>query len=446
MPVTSISEQQQLIPLQQHQKSIQKNSFAQLLNKQKEIGLPTENPVVQKKVNNLIEVGLISEDTPTVSHILKNNESFKDEYWNIIYSDINKNKQYTNMLPGTKVSIDRQTNELVWSKFTTTDTNHAIATSQAPPFEKSALLPSTPPPIKNEEQITVGVISKENSTVSHLLENNKNIPGNFWNIIYDPVNQEKPFTALTPGTKVDLNTSTNELIFNNGNIKAYTKVQAFKAPTYPTFETHYSQTNAETSFSEKLADSIKPLIGKPYNEIDCYGLVVRGLIKQGVNYQGKGGLRQSLETAAKFKGLPGNAFLTGEGLVKNTGTTLHSKTYLSITNSEKQSDEIFSEIENNLETGLILSFSTPSRGHTGVVAKRDNLWTYINSGLMDNSVNQATKVSRKVGEEKLQAEIKNWCKLAQNRNEPLTVTIGRLDEEKLKRFSKIDRGVDLSKL
>jgi hypothetical protein len=78
-----------------------------------------------------------------------------------------------------------------------------------------------------------------------------------------------------------------------------------------------------------------------------------------------------------------------------------------------------------LQKGLILSFSTPTRGHTGVVSRQGDEWTYINSGLIDNQVTSG-RISERVGEEHLKAEIKNWLTLAEDRNESITVTLGQV--------------------
>jgi hypothetical protein len=83
-----------------------------------------------------------------------------------------------------------------------------------------------------------------------------------------------------------------------------------------------------------------------------------------------------------------------------------------------------------LSEGLILSFSTPTRGHTGIVSRQGEDWTYINSGLIDNQVSPG-RVSERVGEEFLKKEIKNWFVLAADRKEPLTVTLGHLDKDQL---------------
>jgi len=91
---------------------------------------------------------------------------------------------------------------------------------------------------------------------------------------------------------------------------------------------------------------------------------------------------------------------------------------------------VYQEVKPFLHEGMILSFSTPSRGHTGIVSQREQNWTYINSGHMDNRIEGRT--SRGVGEEFLSAEIRNWFRLAANRKEPLQITIGRLDEDKLR--------------
>lgn len=179
-----------------------------------------------------------------------------------------------------------------------------------------------------------------------------------------------------------------------------------------------------------LDDAVRPFIGTSYRNIDCYGLIVRGLINQGVRYYGRGGLRERLENLALHEGLPDNAYQNGEGLVEKAGTIIFSNSVLSIVNIQQEADRIYSTITPYLRKGIILSFSTTSRGHTGIISRWEDHWTYINSGLIDNQITTG-EVSERVGEEFLKAEIENWVNLASSRNEPLTVTLGKIDETKL---------------
>ena len=194
-----------------------------------------------------------------------------------------------------------------------------------------------------------------------------------------------------------------------------------------------------------LADAVRPFIGTSYTEIDCYGLIVRGLMNQGVQYHGHGGLREKLENLALLDGLPNNAYLTGEGLVEKAGTKIFSNSIRRISNTREESDKIYSEIIPYLREGLILSFSTTTRGHTGIISKRDDDWTYINSGVIDNQIFSG-EVSERVGEEFLKAEITNWIVLASSRKEPLTVTLGQIDENQLQDSDRLNKQFKLTAL
>jgi hypothetical protein len=182
-----------------------------------------------------------------------------------------------------------------------------------------------------------------------------------------------------------------------------------------------------------LAHAVRPFIGKSYNEINCYGLIVRGLMNQGVRYHGQGGLREKLENQAERAGLPNNAYLNGEGLIEKGGRKIFSKSMYRIFNTRQKTDEVYSEIAPYLKEGLVLSFSTTTRGHTGIVSKQEDVWTYINSGVINNPIYPG-RVSERVGEEFLQAEIENWFVIAASRKEPLTVTLGQLDVNRLRDF------------
>jgi hypothetical protein len=52
---------------------------------------------------------------------------------------------------------------------------------------------------------------------------------------------------------------------------------------------------------------------------------------------------------------------------------------------------------------------------------------------MDNNV-EAPRETKSVGEEYLMGEIKNWLALAAERDESLVITLGQLQEEKLRNF------------
>ncbi|MBI4699350.1 MAG: hypothetical protein HY758_10740, partial [Nitrospirae bacterium] len=144
-----------------------------------------------------------------------------------------------------------------------------------------------------------------------------------------------------------------------------------------------------------------------------------------------GGLREKLEALAVRDGLPHNTYFSGEGLVEKAGIKVYSKSIPGISNAREKADEIYSEIMPYLREGQILSFSTSTRGHTGVVSRKGDLWTYINSGVIDHEISPG-RVSKRVGEEFLKAEINNWCALAAGRNEPLMVTIGHVNGNKLR--------------
>ncbi len=180
-----------------------------------------------------------------------------------------------------------------------------------------------------------------------------------------------------------------------------------------------------------LDDAVRPFIGTSYRQIDCYGLIVRGLTNQGVQYHGYGGLKEYLENLAVSSGRPLNAYLTGEGLVEAVGTQVFSKSLQSVSNPRESADEVYAEITPHLQEGLILSFSTPTRGHTGIVSRQEADWTYINSGLIDNQIFPG-KVSKRVGEEFLKSEIVNWLAMAARRMESLVITLGRIDGRSLR--------------
>ncbi|NOQ67028.1 MAG: hypothetical protein GQ556_07420 [Desulfobacterales bacterium] len=423
MPVSEIGDSNGSVIVASVRQKESQTSFADILNKAAtaENKRPSGSGGIEKPdqpkpgETSFVELGRISKETPTVSHILKNHPELSEKCWNIINTPENKGKQYRRMTEGTVVALKKDSNELVWGRELSalTDKNSFNSTGSSTVAAQDIGQSNE----SADSSIVIGTISKANPTVSHLFQSNPDFDNRFWNIINSPVNISKEYESLRPGTQVSLNPKTMEISFGKSS----------KSPG----STYIAQAPQKNDIAETggftLADAVKPYIGTSYKKIDCYGLIVRGLSRQGVQYWGKGGLREKLENLAKKDGLPGNAYFNGESLVEKAGTKIYSKSLLKISNSREKAEQVYSEIRPHLQKGLILSFSTPTRGHTGVVSRQGDEWTYINSGLIDNQISHG-KVSERVGEERLKAEIKNWFNLAANRKESLTVTLGLVNK------------------
>lgn len=366
---------------------------------------------------NIIILGKITKETPTVSHILKDHEEYTDRCWEIIHASGNRGKDFTRLREGTVVALKRDSRELIWgSELPMTAREKNAASSGNRPD-------STGDPGPAGDPVVIGTISREKPTVSHLFQAYPGYDNRFWDIIHSPVNSSNPYRTLRPGTRVLLDPASMKISFSDTLPEHPEALTARTASP----EQHKS-VNSPDHYS--LADAVKTYIGTPYNEIDCYALVVRGLTNQGIQYAGHGGLREHLESLALSKGLPPNAYFSGEGLVEKAGTPIFFKSIEKMSNSEQKAEEIYSEMTPYLREGLILSFSTPTRGHTGIVSRQGKHWTYINSGVIDNQVSPG-RVSKRVGEEILKAEIRNWCLLAKGREEPLRVTVGLVNRNHL---------------
>ncbi len=368
-----------------------------------------------------ILLGTISNRHPTVSDLLLNKNKFGKQGWQIIYSEINKNKPYTKIPTGTPIYLDPVNNSLNWpsNQGGLQEKPSNIANSSDYAKDKLQAMSSAfnlqrPLPGENDK-LSIGIISKKTPTVSHLLHNNPQLRGDTWSLLSQPVNRAKSFHKLLPGNEIFLNRSSLEITWSS------------EVPT----PNRDSPLPAAPEVVSNLRDAVQPFMGKPYKEIDCYTLLVHGLRQMGIPYSGKNGLYGRLTQMAKEKGLPSNAYLNGEGIVEATGKRVLSESFIRVNNWPKEADKIFRRMEPHLEKGQILSFSTPTRGHTGIVSQHDEQWTFINSGNMDNHVDQPTS-PKEVGEENLISEIVNWFKLANRNRESLQVTLGQLEEEKIR--------------
>lgn len=274
--------------------------------------------------------------------------------------------------------------------------------------------------------VLLGTISKSDPTVSDLMIKHPAYGKDCWNILYSSINRDKAYTMIPDGSRIYLNPETLEIVWNGNRGPAAHTMQADQ----PGLRAKQIQSGESDPFSAGLAKAVKPYLGKPYKEINCFELVVQGLEGLGIRYYGRGGLGERLVKIATEKGLSSNHYLSGEGLIETSGSRIYSKSVPRIRNSKTEARKVYQEVEPLLHEGLILSFSTPTRGHTGIISQREHNWTYINSGQMDHRIEG--RASRGVGEEFLSGEIRNWFRLAANRREPLQITVGRLDEDKLR--------------
>jgi hypothetical protein len=365
-----------------------------------------------------ILLGVLSEQSPTVSDLLLGHADLKADAWNIIYSEVNKDKAYTQIRSGSAVYYQPHSGELSWSSpGAATQLNPSAGLPGSPPVPAADKLVAPSETASHRE--FVGILSASQPTVSHLLHADPRYRGRIWSILEAEGNQDKPFTSIAEGTKIYIDTATDAISWQTGSAATTTS-----APPQPPLYTKNS--TPETTLPLDLSEAVQPYLGRPYREINCYGLLVRGLKNLGLDYAGKDGLRDRLTSLAREKGLPENAFFNGEGIVAAAGKKVLAQTYTKVSDWTNEAGSAFAEMKDVLQKGQILSFSTPTRGHTGIISRRDDQWTFINSGRMDNHVSEAGS-SHEVGEENLMEEIRNWFETANKNREPLLVTLGQLE-------------------
>jgi len=279
------------------------------------------------------------------------------------------------------------------------------------------------------QPVLLGTITRETPTISQLLYKSP-LKNKCWQIIHDKINSNKAFHRIRPGTKIHYNPDTRELVWGKE-----LSVMTAKVSQSSTREdlTKVPAGHANSELPVDLSDSAKHFIGRDYDQMDCYELVVGGLRELGVQYGGKGGLYEHLVSRASQQGLARNHYLNGEGLVSASGKDVFKKTYYRITDPAGTVDEIMADMKPRLEQGQILSFSMKNRGHTGVISYMNNQWTFINSGDMDNNLS-GENGKKAVGEENLEAELLNWFKLVNKEKSALQITLGSLDMNRLSMF------------
>lgn len=309
-------------------------------------------------------------------------------------------------------------------------------TSQSEPFDDlltgylDQQKPQHPPKVPAEQRVLVGEITRETPTVSELLMQHKELRSSTWDIVHSEQNKNKDYTKLQPGTRIYYNRNEGTLTWGSPK-PSHTNLPhsalVFPKPVSPDPVVPKNPDSPPANLSE----AVQRYMGTSYDEINCYELLVKGLRHMDIAYSGKDGLYSKLTRMAADKGMAPNAYLNGEGIVKAAGSMVLSNNYPHISNWRDEAAALIKEMEPLLDNGQILSFSTERRGHTGVVSQQNNQWTFINSGRLDNPV-ESGSVRRGVGEEILHEEIRNWFKLAHARKETLSVTLGQLEQGKIR--------------
>jgi hypothetical protein len=411
-------------------KSDASGSFRDVMRQYTDTGNSTEpsSPATAEP----ILVGEITAQNPTVSELLIQNDDLRPATWNILGAEQNKNRDYTNIQPGTRIYYNQENGKLSWS-------NETIEISAEQQISQQPDIPPYPPAQSVEvaqqqqeegAQLTLGKISDRFPTVSHLLKNNPQLRDKTWDLIANDVNADKPFHAIPTGTEIFFDNKTKEINWKSEQTTVAatsSQANATAAASLSTTSTPLSNTTPATDLSQ----AVQQYLGTPYEKINCYELIVKGLSQMNIPYSGKGGLYTELTKMAKDRGMASNAYLNGEGIVKAAGTLVLSQEYSGKGNWEDEAASLMSAVEPLLDNGQILSFSTRKRGHTGIVSKQNDQWTFINSGRLDNSVT-TDSVGKGVGEEVLKEEIRNWYKLAHANNESLSVTLGQLEHDKIR--------------
>lgn len=297
-----------------------------------------------------------------------------------------------------------------------------------------------------EKMVSLGRLSKSVPTVSELIYETP-LKNQCWKIVFSDVNSDKPFNTIKPGTEIFFNKETRELVWgeraealqkgeseSRGGASATASIDHMADPVKGGVpDSRLPEPGFRGSPSSPLVSAVSRFIGEDYSKMDCYEMVIGGLEKMGVKYQGRGGLGEHLIRGAVDKGMVYNHYLNGEGLVTQSGEAVYKKTLFPGNLKRTDPSTLMDEMAGLLEPGQILSFSTRTMGHTGVVSKNRGMWTFINSGTMDNSL-AGNNGAKGVGEEELEKELYNWLKHARQKGQGLKITLGAMDMEKLARL------------
>ena len=160
---------------------------------------------------------------------------------------------------------------------------------------------------------------------------------------------------------------------------------------------------------------------------DCLEFVAGMLEENGIPYYGKNGVANKLITMARRENKSMNAYLTGEGI---TRLLSNKPVIVTVPDIHRDSfDNIWNQIKPHIKKGAILSFSSQHFGHTGIVDRMGDRWTYLNSSGIAGKPE-----TYKVVAEDLKHEIRSWWMKAQRQHTFLNITVGNIDHDLAARF------------
>jgi len=215
------------------------------------------------------------------------------------------------------------------------------------------------------------------------------------------------------------------------------KSHQFKQPIFSSSSTeNISDTNTPIRSSEitkPAKNSILQNLRYRYKNRDCLEFLASLLEDNGIAYYGKNGLANQLIAQARTQGKNLNAYLTGEGLTRELSD---QPITISLQKDHKGNfEQVWRKIQPHIQAGSILSFSSKSFGHTGLVDRVDNRWVYFNaSGAVGKPETYRVKA------EDLKPEVKSWFDRARKQATFLNITIGAINPSMAARFHNIPAG------
>jgi hypothetical protein len=215
-------------------------------------------------------------------------------------------------------------------------------------------------------------------------------------------------------------------------VKPY--LPAFSAvPLHPSlFEPKADETSAlagDPELHEQLVRQARNnYLGLRSDGKDCYNFLVQVLEDSGIPYYGRNGIRESLVNRAEREGVNPYRYLTGEDL---TSQLCRDPFRLHVPRGSAESAaQVWRRMLPGLAHGALLSVSSQSFGHTGIVAGEDGRWTFLNSAKLGRD----RKESYLVKEEELMGELQGWLARAGRHDSFLDITVGLPERGRAEQF------------
>ena len=135
----------------------------------------------------------------------------------------------------------------------------SILSTQATTEHDSARHNIDKPAAQETHLVSLGTLSRKNSSVAHLLLSNPELKSKTWSIIHDLINQNKDFKQIPVGREITFNTNSGEISWKKQNTDTVSRTHTTVKPLQ---STHINSENTSNKFLLGTLNTQSPTVSE----------------------------------------------------------------------------------------------------------------------------------------------------------------------------------------